>query len=627
MALRLDCSERDRQIGMERAEFLRLVQERVEAFGETEPVAAATVAATEGGRFPILSTAGKKGASALSIYNYRSWRRLLAQSVGLAPEAALVPNFHKGTREGTADAQHPFIQMVAGYYETEAKMALKHAWMVAKKQAQMSRMPKDQVLSYAQVHYYYERTKDRNALMLARMGKSWFEQHRCGYIERDWSDVAPGECWIGDHHVFDAPVRCWSTEKNCWVPMRPWLTAWLDARSLYLIGWIIRAGTDTYPDSQAIADAMLMGIRSAGNVPPVVAYTDNGKDYCARGFAEPFLAKDKRGKITEHSVLASLGCDPRRALPYNARAKTVERMFENVATQFSKWWPGYIGNCPANRPEQGEEIWKKHADDLPSLHQFSEAFALWLQEFYHCEPRDSKITDGRSPQEVWNGRKPQRAPLSNEQLYFAMLHPQGMRVVDRGGRVKIDGRTYQSEDLWKWIGEKVFVKIDRFNSDCVYAFEADGTMLAKCEKVVEVPALAEGKDRDLISKLMADNRRLLAHARAIQQDDQGGMRVVPAAIDRMRLAMPEIMPSQVEEAARQAEIEIAAQGGCRPAAGPVQPDCMDVSDADLEEFQASVGKALTRPAGAPIAEAEEADDLMDFKAALKPPPNPDHLFE
>jgi hypothetical protein len=168
-----------------------------------------------------------------------------------------------------------------------------------------------------------------------------------------------------------------------------------------------------------------------------------------------------------------------------------------------------------------------------------------------------------------------------------------MRSVDRGGRVRVDGRVYGSQALWPRIGRQVLVKVDRYNLTRVGAYEPNGSMICMCEEVGQVPALAAtDAERQAVSEAMRANRRLLAHARAIQLMDNGGRRVAPAVADRLALDVPQMSLARVEDEARRAELE----GAAPRRSAPAQDDLPRVSDADLLDFEASLPKRTDEPA-------------------------------
>jgi hypothetical protein len=529
-----------RQKAAQRMEFVRRVLERADRHGMSHELACRTVEAADGAQFPDLLHAGKGGKSALTYCNFRNWLARVRRPNGTVDESRLpeLADKHAGGRQAMTgqECTGEFMQIFARFYEHANRLSFKAAHRLAVAVARKSGIHPEAIPTVGQVTYHYATKVDRNSVLQARMGEDWAEQHLADYITRDWSGVLPGEVWFGDHHIFDAPCKV-QTPDGKWKAVRPWLTAWMDARSRYLVGWIIRADED--PNSLVIEDALIMGIRANGNRPPARLYTDNGKDYTSAGFITPVFEGDGR---PGHSICRELGCLGHLALPYNARAKTVERFFL-VATEFAKYWAAYLGNRPGTRPEAAQWHWE-NPETLPSLQEFTEAFAWFLDHMYHNQPNLSKATGGRAPAEIWAERPEIRAPLTDLQLYMAFLKPMAQtRLVKRGGRLMVAGREYHTQELWPLIGKPVMVKLDRFDLGKVHAFREDGGWICEAREVQALPAI--GADRDLLSAAMADNRRLMSHSRELHRERTGETKIIPA-MDRLRLADPTITPEQVE---------------------------------------------------------------------------------
>jgi transposase InsO family protein len=487
----------------------------------------------------------------VSYNTYRNWREALAgNDVALdgANWRRLVPGYRACGRPALASAEHPFIRLVARHYCRQDGPDLPECVRMATLEARARKMDHPEcMLTLAQVSYYFKRPEVAQGVMLSRMGEERYRNEVADYIDRDWSNVPPGYCLVGDHHVFDCAVRTWDEAAGKWRPVRPWLTAWMCNRSLYFAGWLIR---DISPDSLAIEDALLMAIRTMGNRPPKYLYTDNGKDYLSLGLTEDLVCHGEDGREFRHSIRRQLGCESLTAIAYNARAKLIERMFREVAGKFAKYWFGYLGNRAGSRPENGDFAWD-NPELLPTLGEFCEAFAWWLQEIYHNRPAEgSKITGGLAPAALFatfdgNGR----VPLTDQELAAAMRKPvasKGARdplaMVRRGGRLHVGGHQYQAAELWPLIGRRVMLKSPRTaGDDAVYAYRPDGTEICRAAAVRPVPAIAESAaDRQRISDAMAATRRQLVHARTqlaqvLPTKDEKSIEVGPV-MDRLALA-------------------------------------------------------------------------------------------
>ena len=478
---------------------------------------AAHIVAARSEDFSTLQNAGKNGASLLANgrawHNYRSWTRKLGKvEDSKRPDGdnwrALLPRYGKGSAEYVRPGCKKFWDLMIPLYENPNKLALRYAHKLATLafrefySRQGRPVPEGEIPSYGAVRYYYEHHADQKAVLIAREGEEWFRNHIAGYIERAAPRV--DEIWFSDHHIFDAPVRVFDPDKGCWVAVRPWLTAWQDWGSLFFVGYRIRSIS---PNRDVIERAFRDGIARNNNLPPVHVYIDNGKDYRARGFTRPALSD--RDKERLGTVCEILGCETHFALPYNARAKVVERMFRVVCEQFSKLWPGYRGSKPADRPAGADRYWN-HPELLPTLDEFTASFERWLALVYHSNPSNGKILEGKSPLAARGASSSRlRSPVEPLALYKAFLRElPGERVVDRGGMVRALRRKYRSEALYKLTPgrDRVRVKVDPDDISVAWIYSVDGREIGPASAK---PMLAPvtGEDPKNIEALREEQKR------------------------------------------------------------------------------------------------------------------------
>jgi putative transposase len=374
------------------------------------------------------------------------------------------------------------------------------------------------------VRYWLKNHADKSALLAARYGEEAFKNKAMSYIRRDWSNVEVNEMWVGDHHVFDVFVKSRDDDKQKWVAVRPWLTGWLDAKSLYFTGACIRVEE---PNHVAILTALQNGILCSGGEVPEALYIDNGKDFLKAGAGEVWTVP---GTEYEHGVCKELGIGTvKKSLPYNARAKLIERIFKEVCERFSRRWAQYLGNRPDARPEAAG-YFQKNPEELPSLHEFSVQFQKFLDEEYHRTCQNGKILSGRCPADAWK-LKPEKRKLTEKELWFSMLVPYTKNTpkVGRGAAVQIEKREYKSDVLWNYFGEKIMVKQDTVNGGNPQAFELSGKYICELEEIDLVPAFAKtAEDRKKISEGMKQQRQEVKRAFGIANEMSKGMRTVAA---------------------------------------------------------------------------------------------------
>ena len=490
-----------RATAKERARFIGLVDEAAAARHMSKADAAVFVAANYAECFPNLTRGGHHGQSTLTLASYKNWKRKLKN------DGTLADGYRRGAQPVKGDER--FWNLFYGMFLNQNRLPLAQAYKLAScKLKELD--PTVPVPSIAAARLAASRL-DPAAVILAREGESAFKNRCMDFIRRDWTDIHPGECVIGDSRTFDTRVRVWDDGNNRWIAVRPNITGLLDARSWFFASyWIttepVNAGT--------LIDTLALYLHNTGGVPPKFAYFDNGKDYCARGYSTPFEAGGK-----EHSIFGELGIKLITALPFNARAKTIERAFRDMMQQFDKAFPDYLGSKPTERT-MGAAWFDKHPEELPSLEQFCEIFAKWLDDWHHT-PKRGELHAGKTPAELWAKRQI-TAPLTPEELRFALLQPVALRKVGRGPAVSYGNELYYCDGLR--FGAEVLLKTDRLDSAHVYCFTPDGALIGEARTRDRIKALALDDEaaRIAIADQLARQRRQLKEARTLIGELSGG---------------------------------------------------------------------------------------------------------
>lgn len=396
------------------------------------------------------------GEIKLNRANYHSWKSKL-QNAGGSPTALL-----RGYRAGAAKRQlavewYPeFAEILCRQYFHVNGLEESSAYRNAVARARDLGIDRDGIPSLSQARRYLRRVLGERVQIMLR-DPARYRDELAGYMMLKWN-CEPGNVWIGDHRILDIFVRHPVTDDNGrivkWIPMRPWCTAWMDAKSGYMVSFLIY--TDTYPNHGKILEALFTGIRHNGNIPPMALITDNGRDYLKKGalhdvelqtMAEPTRGSNGRKTLVQetfedlvtfdgaeyrHSIARALGCRTQTTAPYKGRQKPIERIFRNFARAFDKQFYGYAGNRPGTRPEEIRDF-KGNVMRLLTEGHLAACFAEWLPEHYHRAETRSRRTGGRPPQEVWDSRTPLRAPMETSELEWAMLLPHANTLKVRSG--------------------------------------------------------------------------------------------------------------------------------------------------------------------------------------------------
>lgn len=446
----LEATDGERSVAREKQRVVHEV-DRLRALGMPESAAVLAVQAHPEW-FPTLVAERAQ----VNRANVRRWREQLAQGDG-RPEALLV-GYRAGAarRELRSEWFPEFASILTQLYFSNNGLDPVTAWRKSCEIARGTRgLDPEQIPSLPQAKRYLAKAVGERLAMMMRDPRRYRDQ-LAGYFMLNW-DCEPGTVWIGDHRVLDIFVRhevVAADGSRRWVPMRPYCTCWMDARSGYMLSVIIYV--DSAPNHAKILEALWHAIRRNGMMPPFLLITDNGKDYLKSGALrdvtlqtqdEPTRGRNGRKTLVEevfedvttsddqeyrHSVARALGCQQKLTAPYKGRQKPIERIFRNFARQFDRLYYGYCGNAPGRGPQEIGEF-SGNVMRLITAPDLVQQFRDWLPEGYHRAPTASRRTGGQSPQEMWDSRRAWRPPLSEDELSWAMLLPHRNALEVRAG--------------------------------------------------------------------------------------------------------------------------------------------------------------------------------------------------
>jgi Mu transposase-like protein len=569
------------------------------------------VATKDSHLFPTLIKSGQGGKSQLTYNNCRHWLRLLGKKgkdYDWSNRDALVDNYRGATKELAGDPN--FWPLFRAFYLSRQQLSVTESRRLAIRKCRADN-PFAVIPSFDQVKYQVKKF-DATMVALARMGEEHVKNHHLSYINRDWSDIRINEIWIADHRVFDMLIKVIDPETGKWKAVRPWLCAFMDSKSWYMASWQITAQN---PNNETIRNGLALGISQHGR--PGNVYTDNGKDFLAKGFSDPVVFDD-----VEHSILGSLGINVIKALPYNGRAKTVERGFKNHATRFDKMFAAYVGNKPGARPDSAHYFYK-HPEQLPTLEEFTTLFQAWL-EVLHGEVNNGKIVGGKTPKDAfYNGKQLERAPMNDVELFAAFLMPQPqLRKVGRGPAVSINNTMYYGDCLYPYFGQKIMIKVDRFDLEHVYVFESNGKPIGECLTRKAVKALAlTPEDRKAIGEGLKQQRSEMKRCYTMLNEATNGLHLL----------------SPIELLALPKDFDIVKLGSTRSVKGanhtfsnykalPKGAKLIDIEQAETSKFDFKEDRKEERLAafGEAAVEKNEANEVSDpeklrefFKVAVQ----------
>jgi hypothetical protein len=346
----------------------------------------------------------------------------------------------------------------------------------------------------------------QTTVILRRKGRAAFEAQCAPYIERDYTTAASNEQWISDHHTLDVIVRIGTrvdpnTGEEKPIFGRPYLTPWMDLRSRLIVGHVIGAA---YPSTDTIIRSLAMGCRKYG-VPEGV-YFDNGDDFSAKVLTGETKAEKRRRRgadidlVQLECVYGDLGIKRTQTWPYHPMSKgMIERWFGRVADQFCRTFPTYCGKDTVSKPEGLEDRLKQ----APTLEEFKEKFALWLEHDYHQSIHHGDGMDG-VPAEVWKANLVTKRTAPADVLELLLWPRFGPLTIGRNG-VCHKGLWYGQSDLIGRQGEKVYVRVNPEDLSSVRVYDLAGKIICVANANRRVPAIT--RDEDLRAAI-AEKKRI-----------------------------------------------------------------------------------------------------------------------
>lgn len=426
---------------------------------------------------------------------YRKWAAIRAGDLD-----ALVDKRGKA-RKGKTVLPPEIEQEFLSLYLDEAQLPIPRCVALTEQWAREN-MPT--ALPLPSYHTFYRKAKavPYAVTVLCREGEKAYYDKCSPYIRREYESISANDFWIGDTHTLD--VESMGPDGTL---HRLYLSAWLDARSGIFTGWYVTAS----PGSQATLNALRKGIATRGI--PLNVYVDNGREYLTRDIGG--LGHRKKGKdsFAPPGVFERLGIKMTNAIVRNARAKLVERRFEDFKNYVSRLFPTYTGGNVVEKPNRLKYVLKQ-GDHVPTDAEVIAAVDTLIEGYLNCEPYGGSVPEdkGKSRVDVWRENLPNgavRKPASETDLQLMLMRTsKPVRVTRRGVTLKLHGLEldYYTPELANLrMQDKVYLRYDPEDLSKVRVYDLEDRFLQEAPQSTLTAGYLATQGQ--IAELMAAKRK------------------------------------------------------------------------------------------------------------------------
>jgi hypothetical protein len=293
-------------------------------------------------------------------------------------------------------------------------------------------------------------------------------------IQRHRDGLKPMDILVGDVHPIDIMLT-----REDGTAVMPRAIAWMDVATQRVHVTLIQLEKGEGVKQIHIAQSFA-AMCSAWGLPRQL-YLDNGSEYGWQGMMEGFaqlsrltgVALDTR--LNEHAHASNAVV---RARPYNAPAKPIEGIFGLLEQQVLSMLPGWIGgNRMRQKTHNVGRAPHPYTGDWAAFHQsFDRALA-----YYHAraQPR-SRTLQGQSPNDAlraaindgWGGA-PQVDPLALRVAFSC----EDTRLIQGGGYVNWDGKTYFDDALIAHNGERLRIRFAKWDDRYLFVFDEQNQLI------------------------------------------------------------------------------------------------------------------------------------------------------
>jgi len=422
---------------------------------------------------------------------------------------------------------------------------------------------------------------------LARGGVKQFQETINKTIIRDWDLVEVGDAWMSDGHTLEVMI----IDPRDGKARKHEIIVWFDCRSRMPVGASINITENTEGIQIAFRNAALW----TGYV-PLAVYIDNAKAYVSKYFTGENSGKGRKGltregterhgkelrmaagalresaptdgqmelmqriggadvsaediDMTMQGVYGRLGVKVINSMPYNAKAKHIERWWQSLQEEVERFMTGWTGSSPADKPatmlRNEKYMQQRFPHQAVTVEQFKQIFEHWAVERYG--KREHRGLGGRTPLEVFiegSERIDESRRISADQLNYLMLAIDQKRVTNQG--IRVNGVIYWDVALVHHVKSDVRVRWDYWDVRSVLVYDENDRFICQAgARKLQHPLVRLSDDPQTVRELVAELKQIKGVERDARQAVAETQKRIGSALDEV-LALPETKASLIQE--------------------------------------------------------------------------------
>ena len=354
------------------------------------------------------------------------------------------------------------VKFIKGVYLQPIKPKKMHVLKIYNKKAEEMGWEETSLSTISRITQSIDETEK----YLAFNGERAYKAKYSPCITRTYDDLLINEVWVGDGHT----LAIWTPEDG--KIKRYTFSAWMDMRSRGIVGWCVARNSN----SAVIAAALRSGILGNGDDlnggMPGTCYMDNGLDYKS-GFLNTETKEDFFN--TYDGVFKSFDIETKFAIPYNAKAKPIERFFETFSSNLSRYVPGFCGESIDERPHNLDKNEILIRDiGIENIVKTIEGYI----NYYNNDDTHASL-GGKSPVQVMNEIERYRYDMPTVEELDMFMAKSDVREITASGISKFN-RWYWTDEMIPYIGMKCVIRYDLNNIGELYVY-VKGKLVCKAQ--------------------------------------------------------------------------------------------------------------------------------------------------